>query len=539
MTLKFNILCVLAAATVLIGTVGCGGSTDQPNDDDNKDNNSTGVKYTQRYNTDLKIMSRVLGEEVKFDVLLPEEYINGTSEKYNVVYLLHGYGDSKTAWMGTTLNIRTLADAAVNSGDAIPMIFVMPQGYNTYYCDKYDGSYSYATMFVDELVPAVDKMFRVYGTASSRAVVGYSMGGFGALALASHNPGLFGVCIGLSPSLNSDEQYETLSQDGWDKQWGSIFGGKGTSGSARLTSYYKEMCPIHYFSGEGRKTSGKVKYMIDCGDDEERLYVGNGVLHNVMCDYSVAHEYRVSDGAHTSAYWSRAMKNEGLKFLTASFNGLTYETEPAQDNATMTTTALSESIDCDGLTLTVMKPASYDASKSYKVVYFGHGKGACSLSATDVACALESVMSSKRMLIVGFDTKDASDKNVSLSRIIDVVDSKYPLDNALTDRTGLLYGCDNGIFASAVSTSDQALRRLFVEDSDFKYDGSKMSADLFYMDITDGGTNRVAMFESFCAMRSAGTTVQYRVRNGADTKVSALNGIYSFVSTLGAPFNKN
>jgi hypothetical protein len=36
------------------------------------------------------------------------------------------------------------------------MIFVMPQGFRTYYIDKYNGNFPYMEMFVEELVPEID-----------------------------------------------------------------------------------------------------------------------------------------------------------------------------------------------------------------------------------------------------------------------------------------------------------------------------------------------------------------------------------------------
>lgn len=101
-------------------------------------------------------------------------------------------------------------------------------------------------MFINELVPLIDKRFRTTASKTERAVAGFSMGGFGALSIASQHPETFSVSIGLSPSLNTDEQYISLSQDGWNLQWGNNFGGSGQTGTGRLTSYYKSQCPLHF-----------------------------------------------------------------------------------------------------------------------------------------------------------------------------------------------------------------------------------------------------------------------------------------------------
>jgi S-formylglutathione hydrolase FrmB len=56
-------------------------------------------------------------------------------------------------------------------------------------------------MLVDELVPAIDADLG----DGTRAVVGWSMGGYGALLAAERNPELFRVVVAGSPALFEDE----------------------------------------------------------------------------------------------------------------------------------------------------------------------------------------------------------------------------------------------------------------------------------------------------------------------------------------------
>jgi enterochelin esterase-like enzyme len=63
------------------------------------------------------------------------------------------------------------------------MIYVMPVGFNSYYVNKYNGQFPYMDMFVDELVPLVDSLFRTKPDPNHRAVMGYSMGGYGAMIM--------------------------------------------------------------------------------------------------------------------------------------------------------------------------------------------------------------------------------------------------------------------------------------------------------------------------------------------------------------------
>jgi len=79
----------------------------------------TGKVYDQ-----LSMPSNILGMERNYAIYLPPDY--ETSERsYPVLYLLHGAGDDQTGWVqfGEVLHI---ADKAIKSGSATPMIIVMP-----------------------------------------------------------------------------------------------------------------------------------------------------------------------------------------------------------------------------------------------------------------------------------------------------------------------------------------------------------------------------------------------------------------------------
>ena len=101
------------------------------------------------------LQSKIFGQPVKYSVLLPADYkTSGLS--YPVVYLLHGFGDTYTAWSKGG-NIQYFAD---NTAGVIPMIYVMPDGYNSYYVNNFNGANQYMDMFTKELVPEIDKIFR-------------------------------------------------------------------------------------------------------------------------------------------------------------------------------------------------------------------------------------------------------------------------------------------------------------------------------------------------------------------------------------------
>jgi len=72
----------------------------------------------------LSMQSKLLKMDRKYAIYLPPDY-ETSQRSYPVLYLLHGAGDDQTGWVqfGEVLNI---ADAAIKSGSATPMIIVMP-----------------------------------------------------------------------------------------------------------------------------------------------------------------------------------------------------------------------------------------------------------------------------------------------------------------------------------------------------------------------------------------------------------------------------
>lgn len=272
-----------------------------------------------RYTKDMTFHSSILRETVCYSVLLPANYTKDTDKRYPVVYMLHGYGDNNNSWNGNYLHANDRIEMLEGRGLG-EMIYVFPRGFNSYYCNAYDGKYNYMDMFIEELVPQIDKSLRTIPDREHRSITGYSMGGFGAMVLAEKHPEVFLCSAPLSMSFRTDKQYMSESMNGWNGQWGSIFGGIGEAGEGRLTPYYRQHCPYYQFIPENAETLSKVKWYFTCGDDEEQLLIANDSLHVQLRQMDFPHEFRVADGAHTSSYWMEAL-NEVLPMFWYYMNG--------------------------------------------------------------------------------------------------------------------------------------------------------------------------------------------------------------------------
>src|SRR5690606_19474755 len=122
-----------------------------------------------------------------YSVYLPAGYNEG-ERKYPVVYILPGgAGGTHNDWFVHGNAAETL-DRMIASGEIPPLIVVSPDPrrtnrpeFNTYYLDDSDGSERWETMFFEDFVPTVEKRYRVLEESGTRAAIGLSMGGYGAL----------------------------------------------------------------------------------------------------------------------------------------------------------------------------------------------------------------------------------------------------------------------------------------------------------------------------------------------------------------------
>ncbi len=312
--------------------------------------------------------SRILKQDVRFSVCLPVNYYS-TKQSFPVVYLLHGLGDDESSWLEYG-RISQFADQAIAQKEIVPMIFIMPQGYRSYYVNDYKGSFLYQDMFVKELIPHIDSIFRTIPEKGERAVMGYSMGGFGALILPLKHPDLFGVSVPLSISVRTDKQYMTEEASGWDDQWGRLFGEPGFKDSARLTSYYIQNSPFHLLENMRPGDLKNLRIYMDNGDKEQTLCRSNEELHILMRNRNIPHEYRVRSGGHSFDYWCLALPN-ALRFISDAFEAKSYRGDIAIH------TALNKVIDKQLLNLeigkdklTVFVPSEYErTNRKYPVLY--------------------------------------------------------------------------------------------------------------------------------------------------------------------------
>ena len=464
-----------------------------------------------RYNTGITFSSKVLDLTVNYDILLPADYNENKDKRYPVVYCFHGYGDDNTSWNGQYMKgeakITSLEEAGLE-----PMIYVFPCGWKTYWCDRYDGTFSYMTMFATEFVPYIDATYRTIADKQHRAITGYSMGGFGAMVTAMKYPDLFLMSASLSMSFRTDEQYMSESQSGWDNQWGKVFGGVGEAGAGRLTDYYKAHCPLHQFTAENKGKYSSVHWFLTCGDDEQQLLYANDDLHVMMRENGYDHEYRVGNGGHSTSYWRAAME-EFLPWFSALMKG-----ETSWQKAAMEVNVPDDcSFNSEGV---FMSEGYISAGKSGGVGLYIAYDGTDEQWIRDAMAIIQRGMPSKKFVLMPCDLS-----RKSINEWVSYYKDIYP--------TGSYQALAIGRAANDVMQKQSLFSALYLEEA--AIDGEiNVSSDIsYFIGATDNGPSYKTANALYKACKGSGVTFEYRCRNALDDpRTDFLTGIEMIKSNL-------
>jgi len=265
---------------------------------------------TGKVSDNLSMQSKILKMDRKYAVYLPPDY-ETSRRSYPVLYLLHGGGDDQTGWVqfGEVLHI---ADEAINSGKATPIIIIMPDA-NTGkrgYLNDIKGEWRYEDFFFQEFMPFVEKTYRIKPDKHYRAVAGLSMGGQGTFIYALHHPELFSSACPLSAGTGPKDLEELKNSRMWQ-------GMEGVT-DAEKEAYFKQYSVLYLIENMPDDQKKAVRWYIDCGDDDF-LYEGNSMVHIAMRKKEIPHEYRVRDGVHSWVYWRAALPTV-LEFVSMAFH---------------------------------------------------------------------------------------------------------------------------------------------------------------------------------------------------------------------------
>ena len=132
----------------------------------------------------------------KFAIYTPPGY-DVSSDYYPILYHLHGAG-MFWSWMYKELFwIGAAQEQAVKNGKAKPMVIVSPYDVSKFsmWTDSVDGSNNMDSAIHQDLIPYVEKKYKIIGSRASRFIQGFSMGGFGAASHAFRYQDMFAAVV--------------------------------------------------------------------------------------------------------------------------------------------------------------------------------------------------------------------------------------------------------------------------------------------------------------------------------------------------------
>ena len=133
-------------------------------------------------------MSDIIGDQRDYYVYTPPGYDPRSDQQYPVFYLFHGYSDDASGWTAVG-RANIILDNLIADRKAKPMLLVMPLGYGAPEIVARNGgslrdpglrekNYTrFRDALFNEVMPQVEKEYRVKADRESRAIAGLSMGG--------------------------------------------------------------------------------------------------------------------------------------------------------------------------------------------------------------------------------------------------------------------------------------------------------------------------------------------------------------------------
>lgn len=242
----------------------------------------------------IAVYSDAMHKKIKCVVVTPDSH-KKTDKRLPVIYMLHGYSGNYSQWV-------TVAPDNVTAADKLDVILVLPDGgYGSWYLDSpVDSSIRYETFVSKELVKYIDDNYQTAADKQHRAITGLSMGGHGALYLASRHKDVYGA----AGSTSGGVDFRPFPKN-WDlaKDLGSY------------ETHQQNWDDNTVMTNVDRLQNGDVKLIIDCGVGDFFIQV-NRALHQKLLEKKIDHDYIERPGEHNGQYWSNSIKYQLLFFKT-------------------------------------------------------------------------------------------------------------------------------------------------------------------------------------------------------------------------------
>lgn len=245
--------------------------------------------------------SATLGAQRKMFVYTPPGY-EKSKEKYPVMYLLHGGGGDEDGWVNRG-RANYILDNLIASKQAVPMIVVITNGNPETVAAPLDrplnknlketpgiggmASQRFEQSLVNDVVPFIEKNYRVIADADHRALTGFSMGGYQTQNITNSNPTMFKY-IGVM-SMGLFNSFRNRPDTNYDKD----------KHVAQLKALVAAR-PKYYWIGIGK---------------DDFLFATVTNLRTLYDEVGLKYTYRESEGSHTWKEWRLYLTELAPKFF--------------------------------------------------------------------------------------------------------------------------------------------------------------------------------------------------------------------------------
>jgi S-formylglutathione hydrolase len=229
---------------------------------------------------------------------LPKNYDANRAERYPLLIQLHsGGGSNKDMENFRALSVGGgmggLLDQAIENGLVAPMVSVMPSAGRAFYMNFRDGSQKWEDFVMKDLLPYMRKNFNVVQGREGTFITGISMGGTGSLRMAVKYPEVFQAVASQEPAIEPALAYDDITLR--DKIGRPDF--KRIYGDPIDKDYWAANHPATIIKKDPSRLLGLGIYL-EVGD-QDLFYVNQGteLVHRVLFDAGISHEYRLVKGA--------------------------------------------------------------------------------------------------------------------------------------------------------------------------------------------------------------------------------------------------
>ncbi|WP_312189899.1 alpha/beta hydrolase [Sphingobacterium sp.] len=234
------------------------------------------------------IYSAKMKKNIETIIITPDIHVG---VNYKTVYILHGYSGNPERTVQE--DIPNLVDKA----KVFQTIYVLPNGnFNSWYVDSpVDSSSQYSTFIGRELVEYIDRNYPTQPSRNARGILGWSMGGYGALHIGVAYPQTFSIIGSSCGAIDFNRFGNAYHAYQVDKVLGAF---KDLDARDRI------------YDNEDKMKTNNQHYILDCGTEDQQMLEMNRTFHHQLTSKNIEHLYIESKGGHDKAYWSKSLNHQ-------------------------------------------------------------------------------------------------------------------------------------------------------------------------------------------------------------------------------------